>query len=101
MTNARVQSPFPGMMYVDKRVLLADLNSLQAGMECNLCGGLEVRIQWLDGCWELHWGDPSFDTDLRGLWGSSYLTTSGNALEDLGIAQDVAEELISTLESSV
>jgi hypothetical protein len=50
---------------------------------------VEVRLQVMDGgAWSIHTGDPSYDTDHRGFWGSAYL----DAEEDV---REVASDLIS------
>jgi hypothetical protein len=56
-------------------------------------GGIEVRLQVTeDGGWAVHTGDPSYDTDHRGFWGSAYLDCEEDvhevAADLLGQAQE-------------
>lgn len=54
----------------------------------NTC--IDVRLQVMDnGSWYLHTGDPQFDTDHRGYWGSGYLTADTDCRE---LAYELIEE---------
>jgi hypothetical protein len=53
-------------------------------------GGIEVRLQVHDGgAWSVHTGDPSYDTDHRGFWGSAYLDAEEDVRE---VASDLIEQ---------
>lgn len=87
----------PGIVWIDKQALVADLMSIQGmliewGLE-----DIDVRVQWLDGSYELHWGDSQFDADHRGNWGYSTLSNDLNQSEIVGLA----EELIEAVENDV
>lgn len=51
---------------------------------------LNVRLQVVDGTWHLHVGDPSFDTDHRGIWTADSLTPES---DPEGLADDLIEGL--------
>jgi hypothetical protein len=51
----------------------------------------EVRLQVTEDSWEVHYGDPGYDTDHRGFWGSGILTTSSDV-------EELAEELLEQVE---
>ncbi len=40
---------------------------------CEEDGLLEVRLQVVDGSYDIHTGDPSYDQDQRGYWGAGSL----------------------------
>lgn len=42
---------------------------------------LDVRLQCTEDGWELHTGDPSYDTDHRGVWGASEVCPEHNTLD--------------------
>jgi hypothetical protein len=53
--------------------------------------GIEVRLQVRDdGGWAVHFGDPQYDSDHRGFWGSSEVPGSGKKFA----AKEVARHLI-------
>jgi hypothetical protein len=54
--------------------------------------GVEVRLQVVDGSWELHTGDPCYDTDHRGYWGAGTLTPDTNCRELAAELIDEAED---------
>lgn len=54
--------------------------------------GLEVRLQVVDGSWQLHTGDPQYDTDYRGVWGAGALTGRESVRETRDLAKQLIEE---------
>jgi len=53
---------------------------------------MDVRLQvYPNGDWAVRWGDPSYDQDHRGYWGSSSIPGSNRRFN----SEDVARHLIS------
>jgi hypothetical protein len=52
-----------------------------------------VRLQLLKGDYHLHYGDPSFDTDLRGLWGNAQLVEEMSDRDYLEVILDMAHQI--------
>jgi hypothetical protein len=67
------------------------LDRLQNTMEREIADsgeeGLDIRLQVTADRWDIHAGDPSYDTDHHGAWGSSALFVDSNVTA-------VARELI-------
>ena len=49
----------------------------------------KVRLQVTEDGWAILTGDPSYDTDHRGYWGSSFLGLTGNLT---GLARDLISQ---------
>lgn len=77
-----------GIIYVPVADLAASLESLIVHN-----GFLEVRLQWFNGTWDLHWGDPSFDYDHRGYWGSTSLMGDEKPGDFTQLAKDLIEDM--------
>ena len=56
--------------------------------------GEDVRLQVVDGSWELHTGDSSYDQDHRGRWGASWVRAGASMAECRGIARDLIDEAL-------
>ena len=58
--------------------------------------GIEVRLQYIPGeGWEVHHGDPSYDLDHRGYWGSGWIEGS---MMDMVYLEEVAQDLLAQVE---
>ena len=69
----------------------ADAESPDDGGDDDESGWGDIRLQVTDdGAWELHTGDPQYDTDHRGYWGA----TSVDAGASMSKCREVARELI-------
>lgn len=56
---------------------------------------LDVRLQLsANGSFDVHTGDPSYDTDHRGFWGASTLSRDADDLELQDVALELVEEAI-------
>jgi hypothetical protein len=55
---------------------------------------LPVRLRYFEGNFELLWGDSSFDTDHRGIWGSSTINPE-SSFEEL---KEVLKEMYNEIE---
>ena len=54
---------------------------------------MEVRLQVHEsGSWELHSGDPGYDTDHHGYWGASEIDTDCEPAQLRNIAEDLVEQ---------
>lgn len=60
--------------------------------------GMEIRLQWHGGEWSIHTGDPQYDQDHRGAWGSTVIPFVGDPDADPFDPVAVADELISDME---
>lgn len=59
---------------------------------------IEVRLQVLpDGTWQVHYGDPGFDTDHQGYWGSTFILPHISRME----AEEAAHEMLSQVEDAI
>ena len=55
--------------------------------------GIEIRLQVVDGSYHVLSGDPQYDTDHRGFWGSAYIPVRTTKQE----SKDTARELIDSV----
>lgn len=55
--------------------------------------GTEVRLQVTETFWNLQLGDPQFDLDHSGLWGSSFLPYDDDP-PLCSVAQDLIEQVL-------
>lgn len=61
----------------------------------------DVRLQVLpDGCWWVHTGDASYDTDHRGHWGSDALPGRLVGYAEVKWARDMARHLLDQVRDS-
>ncbi len=51
--------------------------------------GGDCRLQVLEGCWQVHTGDSSYDTDHRGFWGASSVSIEATKKDCREIARDL------------
>ena len=51
---------------------------------------IEIRLQYLDGGYAIHTGDPSYDQDHRGAWGAGLIGLDTDAAE---LAEDLIEQV--------
>lgn len=51
--------------------------------------GIEVRLQVREDGWDIHTGDPQYDNDHRGWWGSGFLQRRTNSRE---LAKELREQ---------
>jgi hypothetical protein len=54
--------------------------------------GGDIRLQVTEEGWEVHTGDPSYDTDHRGKWGASWVPAGASKCECILIAVDLVYE---------
>lgn len=55
--------------------------------------GIEVRLQVLpSGEWGINTGDPQYDTDHRGFWGSGFVGRKDSAATLKALAEDLIGE---------
>ena len=53
----------------------------------------DIRLQVLDGSWEYHTGDSQYDTDHRGMWGSTSVPAGVSKRQARQIAIDLIEDV--------
>lgn len=55
---------------------------------------VEVRLQvHEDSDWDVHWGDPQYDQDLRGYWGGASVARDDHEAELRATAQALLDEV--------
>jgi hypothetical protein len=52
----------------------------------------DVRLQIVDGSYQVHWGDPGYDTDHRGFWGVSSLRLNMTKKECYSTAKELLDD---------
>ena len=55
---------------------------------------IPVRLQIVNGSWELHSGDAQYDTDHRGYWGASCIDNPLDEEQALDLAQELIDEAL-------
>ena len=65
------------------------------GEPCEGC--MDVRLQIHDGDASIHTGDPCYDTDHRGAWGSASLSKSDKPEHVLVTAEDLVSQAMDML----
>ena len=55
---------------------------------------VDVRVQFVDGGFEFHSGDASYDTDHRGGWGYGAVSKYDNASDLAQLAYDLVAEAL-------
>ncbi len=62
------------------------------------CGStIEVRLQVTEDDWEVHHGDPGYDLDHEGHWGSTTIAST----DDDSLLEQAAEQLVMQVEESL
>lgn len=54
--------------------------------------GIEIRLQVVDGNYQLLSGDPQYDTDHRGFWGCAYLPIRPTIEDIKNTAKDLIDD---------
>lgn len=103
MESAINQSPIP-----DVEQLARDIQDFSIALERDGFDELpepfaDVRLRYYKGTWSLLTGDPSFDSDHRGFWGSGLVGTdetinSARSIA-LGLIEEVNEEIATSLDT--
>lgn len=69
------------------------LTATDGGDELGEDGRVDVRLQvYPGGDWEVHSGDPSYDTDHRGFWGCASIPCKRERWSSYAVARDLISE---------
>jgi len=75
------------MRFPTIKQVAADLAEAKKDMQPG--NDMDVRLQVMDDCWAVHYGDPQYDQDHRGCWGYGTLRRGTNCRD---LARDLIEE---------
>lgn len=59
---------------------------------------VRLQVNQEEGKWRLWWGDPCYDTDLRGVWGSGTIHFGATRAECLTLSREMRWEAIDQFE---